>query len=92
VNSIKSLVALASGFASLIAVNQASAEPAQPPPAGARAIAVVYSDKGPSGASDVAMGAYRAPDGNVAIQTPDPRARRTIMFRRGRLAWPFRAR
>ena len=65
--TIKPLVALASGFASLIAVNQASAETAAPPQAEARPIAVVYSDQGPSGMSDVAMGAYRVPDSNLII-------------------------
>src|SRR5213075_2189431 len=67
VKTVKSLVAFASGFASLIAVNQALAETAQPPQTEARPIAVVYSDKGPSGASDVAMGAYRVPDSSLII-------------------------
>lgn len=67
VKTIKSLVAFASGLAALIAVSHASAETAQAPQAETRPIAVVYSDQGPSGVSDVAMGAYRVPGSNLII-------------------------
>jgi len=67
VKATRSLVAFIGGLASLVAVHPASAETAQATPAEARPIAVVYSNDGPSGASDVAMGAYRVPGGNLII-------------------------
>ncbi len=65
--------ALARAFSALwltgaiILSGAAAAETAQPPPTDARPIAVIYSDKGPSGWSDLPAGAYRVPDTSVII-------------------------
>jgi hypothetical protein len=63
----KVILALAAGASAMAAHGAAGQAQTGTAPTGARPTAIVYPDKGPSGMSDLPMGAHRIPDSNVII-------------------------